>query len=234
MSQNVDDAFIRQRRNLVVTSTFIAMYSIAELKINKLNFIFASGDINNPSSLHWFVFLICLYFLYRYHAITPRRLWQTFSQNIKTAFFRYLLDVGATYVRVEYQEIQNKSCSVEKNADLSDEKHLNEIEKKFLGKDVLIVNNIFRKDNDKNMDIINTRVIREAKGPEFLVAASANGKSDSEIYSIRLGDVVVVKIFLFSLWDNVVKNTFFGEYIFPYLVWVVSVVLFIQRTLTLA
>lgn len=66
-NREMSSGLLRQRRNLMAISTFLAIYSISNAKIDKLNFLGNAIEIGNPSSITIFIFILFFYFLLRYY-----------------------------------------------------------------------------------------------------------------------------------------------------------------------
>jgi len=66
MSDQFNDAFLRQRRNLVLTSSVLLVYIGAEVKLRTFNGVVVSGEVNNESFLVSFMLVLIGYFLIRF------------------------------------------------------------------------------------------------------------------------------------------------------------------------
>ena len=66
MSDNNQEAFLRQRRNLVLISSVLLVYTGAEMKLTTFNGGVVSGHINNESFLLDFMLVLIGYFLIRF------------------------------------------------------------------------------------------------------------------------------------------------------------------------
>jgi hypothetical protein len=217
MVSDSGDVFIRQRRNLVIASTFITIYAISDLKVDKLNFILASGDIKDATTLLWFMWGICAYFLYRFNAINSGKLWKEFFDEIERTYYRLVANAATVFVRVEYTCILAGNWPSIKNAEVTDSNKIEGVLVESSNENIVLINHMYHNSNAKNKGIINTRVIEEVTRPEFIVFASKNGDVNSTIISVRVDDLLRVKIYAHSLWINMFDSSFFGEKLFPYI-----------------
>lgn len=66
MSDHIKDTFLRQRRNLVVTSSVLLVYIGAEVKLRTFNGVVVSGEIHNEPFIVSFMLVLIGYFLIRF------------------------------------------------------------------------------------------------------------------------------------------------------------------------
>jgi len=66
MSDHVKDTFLRQRRNLVLTSSILLVYIGAEVKLRTFNGVVVSGEIHNEAFIVAFMLVLIGYFLIRF------------------------------------------------------------------------------------------------------------------------------------------------------------------------
>lgn len=66
MSDHIKDAFLRQRRNLVITSSVLLVYVGAEVKLRIFNGVVVSGEVHNEQFLVSFMLVLIGYFLIRF------------------------------------------------------------------------------------------------------------------------------------------------------------------------
>jgi len=66
MSDHINDAFLRQRRNLVIASSVLLVYVGAEVKLRTFNGVVVSGEVHNESFIVSFMLVLIGYFLIRF------------------------------------------------------------------------------------------------------------------------------------------------------------------------
>lgn len=90
-SESVDSpAFVRQRRNLIVTSVVLFIAMTTNLTITKLNFFGLDGTISRPVSIVPYLWGLCVYFLWRY--------WIAFSATHETSTVQRYIAIKKTFL----------------------------------------------------------------------------------------------------------------------------------------
>ena len=83
MSDHNHDAFLRQRRNLVITSSILLVYVEAGIQLTRFNGVVISGEIHNELFLVDFMLVLIGYFMVRYFQSMQSK-YQEFTHKWKT------------------------------------------------------------------------------------------------------------------------------------------------------
>jgi hypothetical protein len=72
-SNKKDNAFIRQRRNIISISLFIFFYTLLGIHIHEINIFGTKAEIGNPSHIETILWIFWAYFLLRYYQHCPNQ-----------------------------------------------------------------------------------------------------------------------------------------------------------------
>lgn len=135
-----EEGFRRQRRNLLAISMFIIIYRAIGLNFENLNFLGNQVKLNNSSFVSLFIFIIFLYYAWRYTSYLNGLRSNTGIRYFKSDYYlalEYILDDILAKKLAEIPNEENKPKSV-KSLRFADSQSIHSV-KSFFAKSPLIL-----------------------------------------------------------------------------------------------